>query len=130
LYFDSSNEFVSSLVDHWPEHYRTYDQTVGATMWMPTGDSRTGFPFLLNFYEDPHKLRVFVRTDDDEFVSLDMAFPKNGHNSSVPLYFVLHGLNGGSNEEYIRDLTYRRLEEGSTVIVMVARGLMDLPVRG
>ena len=43
---------------------------------------------------------------------------------------VLHGLNGGSHEEYVRDLAIRRTAEGSTVVVMVARGLMDLPIRG
>ena len=130
LYFDNSNAFVQSVVDNWPERFRTYDKDNGATFWMPTGDSRTGLPFLLNHLDNPEKQRVFLPTDDGEYVALDMAFPSTGHNFSVPVYLVLHGLNGGSNEEYIRDLTYRRLEEGSTVVVMVARGLMDLPVRG
>jgi predicted alpha/beta-fold hydrolase len=44
---------------------------------------------------------------------------------------VLHGLNGGSDEEYVKDFTMRRADQdGATVIVMVARGLMDLPIRG
>jgi hypothetical protein len=47
LYYDSSNPFVSTIVQNWPEHFRTYDSSTGATIWMPTGDSRTGLPFLL-----------------------------------------------------------------------------------
>jgi hypothetical protein len=33
-------------------------------------------------------------------------------------------------KEYVRDFIVRRTAEGSTVAVMVARGLMDLPIRG
>jgi predicted alpha/beta-fold hydrolase len=38
-------------------------------------------------------------------------------------------LNGGSQEEYVMEFTHRRNAEGSTVVVMVARGLMDLPLK-
>ncbi len=155
LYYDSSNAFIQTVVHHWPERYRTYSIATGATPWMPSGDSRTGLPFLINRLPSPHWHRVFLpvlddkhnnhnrykknNNDDDdeeekeekEYVALDIAFPtKKGFLKSQPLYLVLHGLNGGSNEEYIRDFTFRRLEEGSTVVVMIARGLMDLPVRG
>jgi predicted alpha/beta-fold hydrolase len=43
---------------------------------------------------------------------------------------VLHGLNGGSHEEFVKDFVNLRTAEGSTVAVMVARGLQDLPIRG
>ena len=126
LYFDDSNEFVKSVVDHWPEEYRIYNQQVGATPWLPTGDSRTGLPFLLNKLEDPKKFRMFVKTEDDEYVALDMAFPTSGHNFSRPLYFVLHGLNGGSNDA----LTARhaRKVEGTrlTCLFVVALSLQKL----
>ena len=36
----------------------------------------------------------------------------------------------GSDEEYIKDFTHRRREEGSTVVVLIARGLMKTPVIG
>ncbi len=45
-------------------------------------------------------------------------------------YRILHGLDGGSQEEYVKDFAKLRTAQGSTVCVMVARGLMDLPVRG
>lgn len=138
LFYDPSNRFVSSIVSHWPESSRTYDKAHGATQWMPTGDSRTGLPFLLNHVPRPTWHRVFLGTADDstdgsddlEYVALDIAFPPTGHDASRPIYFILHGLNGGSDEGYVRDLTWRRNTENSTVVVMVARGLMDLPVRG
>jgi predicted alpha/beta-fold hydrolase len=63
-------------------------------------------------------------------VALDIAFPVSGHNTSNPVYLVLHGLSGGSQEKYVRDFVVRRAAENATVAVMVARGLMDLPVRG
>ena len=132
LYFDSSNDYIQSVVDNWPETHRTYSVATGATPWMPSGDSRTGLPFLINHLSAPDWHRLFVRTlePDEEYVALDIAFPREGVQTSQPLYMILHGLNGGSAEEYIRDFARRRTEEGSTVAVMVARGLMDLPVRG
>lgn len=131
LYFDPSNQYMQSVVDHWPEKYRVYNKANGATPWMPTGDSRTGLPFLVNHLPNPEWHRVFLQTlDDEEYVALDISFPPNGHDPTQPMYLVFHGLNGGSDEMYIRDLTFRRIAEGSTVLVMVARGLMDLPVRG
>jgi predicted alpha/beta-fold hydrolase len=33
-------------------------------------------------------------------------------------------------QEYVRDMVFRANNEGSTVAIMVARGLMDLPIRG
>lgn len=134
LYYNTANSLVQSIVDHWPEHYRNYTQV--ATPWMPSGDSRTGLPFLLNHLPFPNWHRVFLPTleeedADKEYVALDISFADGGaFDPSHPTYLVLHGLNGGSKEEYIRDFTFRRNAEGSTVVVMVARGLMDLPVRG
>lgn len=122
LYFDASNDYISSITEHWPEKFRTYTQQTGATRWMPSGDSRTGLPFLLNKVSHPHWNRLFLSVDDGEVLALDMAFPTTGHDPKEPLYIVLHGLNGGSDEEYVRDFTERRLQEGSTVVVMIARG--------
>ena len=118
-------------MSHWPEHQRTY-RDGDATPWMPTGDARTGLPFLL--HQDqvpaPHWHRVWLPVDQgDEVVALDVAFPATGHSTQHPIYLVLHGLNGGSQEEYVKEFAWRRTEEGSTVVVLVARGLMDLPVR-
>ena len=68
---------------------------------------------------------MFLAVDDGEVLALDMAFPTMGHDPKQPLYMVLHGLNGGSQEEYVRDFTERRLQEGSTVVVMIARGYVQ-----
>lgn len=118
-------------MDWWPESYRMYTSFEGATPWLPTGDSRTGIPFLLNKVHAPKWTRVWLPLSDGEVLALDIAFPRKGHDSSQPVYLVLHGLNGGSQEAYVLDFSSRRMEnEGATVIVMVARGLMDLPIRG
>ncbi len=138
LYYDSGNSLVSDIAKRWPERFRVYDKDHDATTWMHTGDSRTGLPFIIHKYK-PHEYptwnRVFLEVQDDkdpvsEFIALDISFPKAGHDPTKPIYFVLHGLHGGSMEEYIRDLTIRRNAENSTVVIMIARGLMDTPIRG
>jgi hypothetical protein len=130
LYYDYSR--AAGIVDQWPASFRTYTPESGASTWMPSGDSRTGLPFLLNGHApSPAWTRVWLPVQDgEEVVALDIAFPETGHDASKPVYMILHGLNGGSSEEYVKDFTWRRTKEGSTCVVMVARGLMDLPVRG
>eukprot|EP00537_Pseudo-nitzschia_pungens_P008289 CAMPEP_0172364926 /NCGR_PEP_ID=MMETSP1060-20121228/7948_1 /TAXON_ID=37318 /ORGANISM="Pseudo-nitzschia pungens, Strain cf. cingulata" /LENGTH=678 /DNA_ID=CAMNT_0013088057 /DNA_START=36 /DNA_END=2072 /DNA_ORIENTATION=+ len=141
LYYDSRNALVSRIAERWRPEDRVYDAEHGATAWMPTGDSRTGLPFILHHHppEDrPIWNRVFLEVQEEqkdpvsEFVALDVSFPKTskGHDPTKPIYLVFHGLGGGSMEEYIRDLAIRRNAEGSTVVVMIARGLMDTPIRG
>lgn len=131
LHYDDRNDLVRSIASHWPESSRTYSPETGATQWMPTGDSRTGLPFLIHKWShDPVWNRVWLPTHDEEVIALDICFPPAGHDTSKPVIMVLHGLSGGSDEEYIKDLTHRRSNEGYTVAVMIARGLMDLPVRG
>ena len=130
LYYDSSNPLMKRVADEWSVESRTYSPEYGATSWMPTGDSRTGLPFLLNSVSAPSWTRVWLPTTDGEVVALDFSFPPTGHDATKPLYMVLHGLNGGSEEDYVMDFANRRISEGSTVVVMVARGLMDLPVKG
>jgi len=98
---------------------------------MPSGDTRTGLPFVFNRPGDVEFHRVFLATEDDEYVGLDIAFPpSSGYNSSKPIYMILHGLNGGTKEKYVKDFAHRSTAEGYTVVVMIARGLMDLPIRG
>jgi hypothetical protein len=131
LYFDSQNPQIKDVIQAWPESSRTYDSMKhdGATRWISTGDARTGLPFVLNSVELPHWHRVWLPTtttttteedEDDEYLALDIAFPSSGHDPTKPLYMVFHGLNGGSSEGYVLDLTERRLAEGSTVVVMVS----------
>ncbi|KAL7542377.1 hypothetical protein ACHAWF_007167, partial [Thalassiosira exigua] len=136
LYYSSSNAFISSIVSHWPESGRTYSVQNGATPYLVNGDQRTGIPFLVNKVEDQEYVRVWTRNRfDGEYLALDIAFPYNGdtlftHDLDMPVYLVLHGLNGGSHEEYVKDLVKRRRSEGSTVVVMIARGMMDTEMVG
>eukprot|EP00529_Nitzschia_sp_RCC80_P015451 CAMPEP_0113473284 /NCGR_PEP_ID=MMETSP0014_2-20120614/17966_1 /TAXON_ID=2857 /ORGANISM="Nitzschia sp." /LENGTH=698 /DNA_ID=CAMNT_0000366049 /DNA_START=169 /DNA_END=2265 /DNA_ORIENTATION=- /assembly_acc=CAM_ASM_000159 len=155
LYYNNANPWIAAIVANWPETFRTYtknnaSELGSATPWMPTGDSRTGLPFILNHLPNLNWHRVFLQVEYNfppEYIALDISFPtddsstpiddsdNNNNNfyyydSTKPVYMILHGLNGGSSEEYVRDFTHRQNAEGATVIVMVARGLMDLPVRG
>ena len=47
----------------------------------------------------------------------------------APVILVLHGLNGGSDEPYVRDLAQAAMQSGSVCACLVARGLMATPVR-
>jgi len=62
-------------------------------------------------------------------VALDIFFPSDGfHRMESPLYLILHGYNGGSDDAYIRDFIDKQRARGSTVAVMVSRGMMDSPI--
>ena len=127
LYYNTQNQLVRRIASLWEPSTRQYSPANGATRWMATGDVRTGLPFFLNKVDyNPAWTRVWLTTTthDKEVLALDIAFPKTGHDFTKPVYMVLHGLNGGSNEGYVKDLTMRRNMQGSTVIVMVARGMM------
>jgi hypothetical protein len=132
LYYSENNQMMKKIVELWPEQSRTYNVMNGATPYLPTGDSLTGIPFLINSSPEQNYHRVWVEIPhDDEAVALDIAFPPDGvHSSEKPVILVLHGLNGGSNEEYVREFVASRTREGHTCVVMIARGLMDTPVAG
>ncbi len=173
LYYDNSKATASQMARQFQTTSTTnWKYAPLATKWMPTGDARTGLPFLLHQgIPSPTFLRVWLpvpsdapspmdqennnqtttpHDDDDdwEYVALDIAFPvdtTSGFDPSQPVYLILHGLNGGSQEEFVKDFTNRRtgrvypndhshehnmIPEHATVVVMVARGLMDVPIRG
>jgi hypothetical protein len=130
LYFNTENTLINNLVSHWKKTLPDYSQV--ATPWQWTGDARTGMPYTMNFVDrKPEFHRVWLPTVDDEYLALDVAFPadRDGHNWNMPLYLVLHGLNGGSKEGYVVDFCHERNKEGSTCVVMIARGLMDTPIQ-
>jgi predicted alpha/beta-fold hydrolase len=125
LYYDETNPLINKTISLWPLEKRTYQ----GTPWMYTGDARTGLPFFLQWVPNIEYKRVFLPTSDGEWLALDFAFPPEGHRDDKPVYLVLCGVNGGSQEEYVKDLVLRRTRAGSTVVVMVSRGLMDLPIQ-
>lgn len=84
-------------------------------------------------YSSPCSTRWIPSNDPNEKEAciLDIAFPPDGiHRTDKPIYLILHGLNGGSNEEYVKDFCMRATSNGSTVAILVTRGLMDSPVLG
>lgn len=128
LYYDKGNPLVHRIVSLLGPELSLYSRENGATAWMYTGDVRTGLPFFLNkITEPPNWVRVWLPTEtphDREVIALDISFPAAGHNDAKPVYLLLHGLSGGSSEGYLLDLTTRRNRQGSTVIAMIARGMM------
>eukprot|EP00980_Cylindrotheca_fusiformis_P007364 scaffold1525_cov142-Cylindrotheca_fusiformis.AAC.164 len=129
LYFSKNdNPLITRIVHDFQQQLPVYADV--ATPWMLSGDARTGLPYLLNSVASPKFHRVWLPTVDDEFLALDIAFPRTGHDPTHPLYLVFHGLNGGSEEGYVMDLVISRLKQGSTVVVLVARGMMNTPIQG
>lgn len=123
LYYDKTNDLINRTITLWDESKRMYNPCP----WMWTGDARTGLPFFLN-PELPVKFHRVWLPVDNEILGLDIAFPMTGYDPDKPLYLVLHGLNGGSKEGYVLDLAHRRIFANSTVVVMISRGLMDVPL--
>jgi len=122
------------------------------TPWLFNGDLRTIFPFATYPQEHHHYIRRWVQVDDEEAVAIDISFPKRDepvgptspcgtlcgswldlssryHDPSKPLILLLHGLNGGSNEKYIADMTGKALGAGHTVVVFISRGMMFTPIQ-
>ncbi|EQC41181.1 hypothetical protein SDRG_01157 [Saprolegnia diclina VS20] len=76
--------------------------------------------------------------DDGGTVSLDWALPSSvsGHTDDdsaladldVPTILLLHGLSGGSHEEYMMQTAEKLLRKGYRVVVMNARGCSNTPV--
>ena len=81
-------------------------------------------------------VRVWTQSRfDGEYLALDIAFPVDEkgefvHYLDKPVFLVLHGLNGGSHEEYVKDLVNRRRAENCTLVVLIARGMMDTELVG
>jgi predicted alpha/beta-fold hydrolase len=66
---------------------------------------------------------------DGEVLALDIVFPATGHDTTRPVFVLFTGLVGGSDSKYVKDLGWRGRETGSTIITVVHRGHMDLPLR-
>jgi hypothetical protein len=130
LYYNERNPLIYSMVSKWEWSLPEYSK-VASPIWM-TGDARTGMQYFFGYVAVPPRFhRVWLPTFDEEFVALDISFPpKVGHDWQKPLYLVLHGLNGGSKEGYVIDFCHERNKEGSTCVVLIARGLGDTPIQG
>ncbi len=103
FYYSRNNALMKDIADIWPEHTRTYEKQstygsggIGATPYLPTGDSLTGIPFLVNKSKKLSYHRVWVQNEvDKEAVALDIKFPDDGiHSFDKPVFLILHGLNG------------------------------------
>jgi len=94
-----------------------------------SGDWTTTFPFLAFDPDTIEYTRKWVRNDHDgEICALDLSFPREGFDPSAPVLFLLHGLNGGSNEGYVTSCASAAQQRGWTVVVHIARGLMGTPL--
>ena len=128
LYYNDHNPIINNIAEKFMQSVPEYSKI--ATRWQLTGDAQTGLPYLMNKIETPHFHRVWLETIDNEYLALDIAFPPTGHDETRPMYLIFHGLNGGSNEGYVIDLAQSRIKQGSTVVIMIARGMMDTPIQG
>lgn len=146
LYYNENSIEAKKIVDAWDEQSRSYEKFSynfslsfsensanffnSSPTLLDNGDSLTLIPFVLNKHKEIDYTRRWVKLEDGESVALDCSFPSTGHSFEEPLFLFLHGLNGGSNEEYVKDGVFARNHQGSTVCVMIARGLMGTPVVG
>jgi predicted alpha/beta-fold hydrolase len=108
------------------------DPSKAASFLAFTGDTRTIAPFVLAQVAPPTTgwNRRWVPTTDGEHVAVDCSFPVSGYSGSSDVYLLLHGLNGGSDEEYVKHFSHHAHKPPHTaaVCVLIARGLMATPV--
>lgn len=73
------------------------------------------------------KREYIVNPSDNGLISLDWAVPKERVTKSNKLLILIHGLSGGSESVYIRDIAYSFVSTYS-VVVIHARGINDTPL--
>lgn len=143
---------VEVLAQHSRENERLRDSVRKATAHLRpsrclvTGDLRTLVPFLAFRRRSATLDRWWLRvprspssdghdpteraqgTLDDEACALDVSWP--AVRGSGATFLVLHVLNGGSNDKFVRDLLTAANRAGSVAAVLINRGCMGTPVRG
>jgi len=130
LYSNPTSAFAFHLSTHWLSTNTTSYPTSTSSPFAFSGDTRTTLPFILASITLPPATyhRRWVPTTDGEHVAVDCAFPAAGHDEIGDVYLLLHGLNGGSDEEYVKDFVLAGTRRGDTVCCLIARGLMATPV--
>eukprot|EP00520_Triparma_pacifica_P002090 CAMPEP_0118646012 /NCGR_PEP_ID=MMETSP0785-20121206/7815_1 /TAXON_ID=91992 /ORGANISM="Bolidomonas pacifica, Strain CCMP 1866" /LENGTH=288 /DNA_ID=CAMNT_0006537949 /DNA_START=420 /DNA_END=1282 /DNA_ORIENTATION=- len=104
-----------------------YDSNPDRTLWLFTGDTRTLAPFVGNagLLKDVNYTRTWVNVGVSGSTKLHSEGPSpyvavdcvdRGEKDTV---LILHGLNGGSNEDYVRDFVSGTSGEGFNVCVMI-----------
>lgn len=85
-------------------------------------------PFLQSVYNitEPKFPFEFKREkiffDDGGHISLDWL-PPSTHRQNPPVLFVMHGLTGGSDMNYIKELVRPAAEEGYCCVCLNSRGV-------
>lgn len=143
---------VELLAQHSRENERLRDSVRSATAHfrpsrsLVTGDLRTLVPFLAFRRRSATLERWWLRVPrspsanghdpseraqgnpDDEACALDVSWPPvRGSGATI---LVLHGLNGGSDDKFVRDMLTTANRAGSVAAVLINRGCMGTPVRG
>ncbi|GMH58945.1 hypothetical protein TL16_g13091 [Triparma laevis f. inornata] len=126
LYY-SNTTFGAATAAAW-EASGTTDYDGRRTLWAFSGDSRTLFPFVVaaNSFGDVKFVRRWVASEDGEHIAVDCHFPEGRDKLNQDVYIILHGLNGGSSEDFIRDFVTAKHQ--SVSCVMIGRGMMTTPV--
>ena len=124
LYASALHPFPNEVASIWEATKTTdYDADPRRSSWLFSGDARTLAPFALAspFSPPVEWRRRWVETTDGEAVAVDCV-AREGRD----IYLLLHGLNGGSNEGYVKDFAHSTRE--ATVCVMIGRGMMATPI--
>ena len=73
--------------------------------------------------------REYIQTNDGGIISLDWANPAKMQKEECRLIVILHGLTGGSESNYIREIVKELNENERNIVVVVQyRGVNDSPL--
>ena len=83
----------------------------------------TVIPFFLYHSKKPEFFRFWFQSFDDQNLYIDWVMPPSGQITSVCM--CLHGVNGDSDANYVKDFASRMSATGVAVGCMVNRGMGD-----
>ena len=115
---EKNQDIIKSLI---PIHYKP-------TIYLPT------FMMQLIFHEispipKMSFVREYIQVSDGGVISFDWVINKNPEKKHDKLLIILHGLSGGSETNYLREIISGFLKKGGYKIVIIHnRGINDTPL--
>ena len=89
---------------------------IKSPFWLPEGHTQSIYPALFRHVILPQQpIRERLNTDDGDFLDVDWYLNQGGINKT-PLLIISHGLEGGSDREYVKGLVRVMQSEGYNIL--------------
>lgn len=89
---------------------------IKSPFWLPEGHTQSVFPALFrHVILEQQPIRERLNTDDGDFLDVDW-YLNQGDINKTPLLIISHGLEGGSDREYVKGLVRVMQSEGYNIL--------------